>query len=330
MIARGFALALLLACAGASARQPAELELQRSGVDVRLRGLSAVDADVAWASGRNGIVLRTVDGGAHWQQHPVPGAQQLDFRDIQAFDANTALALSIGPGESSRTYRTEDGGATWAQVLRNRDERGFFDCMAFEGERGWLLGDPVDGRFQLFMTRNGGRSWMQLGDAPQALPDEAAYAASGTCIARLRGALAIATGNTARVLVRRDGGAWQAFDPQMSRGKPEAGVFSVAVSGAGWFAVGGDYRAETAPGNAAAFDGGTLRIAPAPRGFRSGVACAGAGLPCIAAGPAGVDRWDGKAWAPLSDVGFDAVEIAGGVAWFSGDAGRIGRLRLAE
>ena len=42
-------------------------------------------------------------------------------------------------------YRTEDGGATWAQVLRNRDERGFFDCMAFEGERGWLLGDPVDG-----------------------------------------------------------------------------------------------------------------------------------------------------------------------------------------
>jgi photosystem II stability/assembly factor-like uncharacterized protein len=327
VIARGLALALLLCCAGASAQQPA-LALQRSGVAVRLRGLSAVDAQVAWASGRNGTVLRTVDGGAHWQQRPVPGAQQLDFRDIQAFDADTALALSIGPGESSRIYRTGDGGATWTQVLRNRDARGFFDCMAFDGQRGWLLGDPVDGRFQLFSTGDGGRSWIMQGDAPPALPDEAAYAASGTCIARVRGALAIATGNAARVLVRRDGGAWQAFDPQMSRGKPEAGAFSVTAAGAGWFAVGGDYTAETAPGNAAAFDGGKLRIVPAPRGFRSGVACMDS--ICIAAGPAGVDRWDGKAWTPLSATGFDSVEIAGGVAWFSGDAGRVGRLVLAD
>ena len=56
MTARGLALALLLASAGASAAQPRELELQRSGVDVRLRGLSAVDAQIAWASGRNGTV----------------------------------------------------------------------------------------------------------------------------------------------------------------------------------------------------------------------------------------------------------------------------------
>lgn len=329
MSLRLLALALLFACAGAQAQaQAAEVELQRSGVDVRLRGLSAVDAQIAWASGRNGTVLRTVDGGAHWQPRSVPGAEQLDFRDIQAFDANTALALSIGPGESSRVYRTIDGGATWTQVLRNRDERGFFDCMAFDGQQGWLLGDPVDGHFQLFATNDGGRSWIMRGDAPQALPEEAAYAASGTCIARLRGALAIATGNTARVLVRRDGGAWQAFDPAMSRGKPEAGAFSVTAFGAGWFAVGGDYKAETASGNAAAFDGSKLRIAPAPRGFRSGVACTDA--VCIAAGPAGVDRWDGKAWTPLSDVGFDAVDVADGVAWFSGDAGRIGRLRIAE
>lgn len=329
MIARGLALALLLACAGASAQETG-LELQDSGVDVRLRGISAVDAQVAWASGREGTVLRTVDGGAHWQARPVPGAEQLDFRDIQAFDADTALALSIGPGESSRIYRTGDGGATWTQVLRNRDERGFFDCMAFDGDRGWLLGDPVDGRFQLFATDDGGRSWTMQADAPQALPDEAAYAASGTCIARLRGALAVATGNVARVLVRMDGGAWQAFDPRMSRGKPEAGAFSVAPLGAGWLAVGGDYAAETAPGNAALRAGGELQIAPAPRGYRSGVACVDAGLPCIAAGPAGVDRWDGKAWTPLSDAGFDAVDIAGGVAWFSGDAGRIGRLRIVD
>src|SRR5688500_18412097 len=67
---------------------------QDSGVDVRLRGISAVSTDVAWASGREGTVLRTVDGGKHWQVIKVPGAGELDFRDVEGFDANTAVVRS--------------------------------------------------------------------------------------------------------------------------------------------------------------------------------------------------------------------------------------------
>src|SRR3546814_12041963 len=75
----------LLCCASALANAGGNVRVlpQHSGVDVRLRGISAVDADVAWASGAKGTVLRTLDGGKHWRRIAVPGANDLDFRAIE-------------------------------------------------------------------------------------------------------------------------------------------------------------------------------------------------------------------------------------------------------
>src|SRR5438128_1649897 len=77
------------------------------------RGLSVVNEKIIWASGTGGTVIRTIDGGETWKIIIVPGAETMDFRDIEAFDANTAYILSIGNGESSRIYKTTDGGASW-------------------------------------------------------------------------------------------------------------------------------------------------------------------------------------------------------------------------
>lgn len=322
----GFAM-MLLACA-CTAQAGTTLQLQDSGVDVRLRGISAVDASIVWASGQKGTVLRTVDGGVHWQAMQVEGAQALDFRDIEALSDKVAIVLSIGPGEASRVYRTDDGGKSWTLALQNRDPRGFFDCMAFEGDHGWMLGDPVDGRYQVFATVNGGRDWRPLANGPPAEKDEAAFAASGTCIARLHGALAVASGGTrARIHLLRDGRQeWQAVDTGMARRKPEAGVFSVVALANGWFAVGGDYHGESTPGNAAVGNGKAVERIIAPRGYRSGAACVGDKLPCIATGPSGTDLWDGTRWHALGDAGFDAIDLHRNVGWLSGDAGRIARI----
>src|SRR3546814_11519313 len=190
-------LAVLLLCcvsAFASAGGGVRVLPQDSGVDVRLRGISAVDADVAWASGAKCTVLRTLDGGRHWRRIVVPGADELDFRDVEGFDARAAVVLAIGPGEASRVYRTEDGGEHWQLALDNRDPRAFFDCMVFEGQRGWLLGDPVAGRFQLHATDDGGRSWRLLPAGPRAEAGAAAFAARGTCLPRSVVALAVSTG----------------------------------------------------------------------------------------------------------------------------------------
>lgn len=328
--------AMLLLVVGAASAE-VRIVPQESGVKVRLRGISAVSSDVAWASGREGTVLRTIDGGKHWQAMKVPGADELDFRDVEGFDADTAVVLSIGPGEASRVYRTEDGGKSWKLALQNKDQRAFFDCMAFEGDKGWMMGDPVDGRFQVYATQDEGRSWKLLPAGPKAEEGEAAFAASGTCIALAPGALMIGTGGShARVHVSRDGGStWQTADSGMSRRKQEAGVFSLAPTPFGAFAVGGDYKAEQAPGNAAEWrlrnNRNPLIAIAAPRGYRSGAACLDATpLACVAVGPSGVDAWNTVGWKAVSDVGYDAVDLAGDVGWASGDAGRIGRIEIGD
>jgi photosystem II stability/assembly factor-like uncharacterized protein len=119
-----------------------------SGTDASLRGVSAVDANICWASGSKGTVLRTTDGGKRWTKLPVPNADKLDFRDVEAFDANTAIIMSAGPAEqgAGRIFKTTDGGAHWKEVL-STDRKGiFFDSMAFwDHSRGIVFSDPVDG-----------------------------------------------------------------------------------------------------------------------------------------------------------------------------------------
>src|SRR5262245_54202086 len=77
---------------------------QTSGVTARLRGVSAVSDRVVWASGANGTIIRTTNGGDSWQRSTIPGTEKLDFRDIDAIGERVAYALSIGPGAASRIY----------------------------------------------------------------------------------------------------------------------------------------------------------------------------------------------------------------------------------
>ena len=335
---------LLAGAAGAQIAPQVRLVEQHSGVDVRLRGVSAVDERVAWASGREGTVLRTVDGGGHWQVMKVPGATELDFRDIEGFDAQRAIVLSIGPGEASRVYRTTDGGRTWVLAMQNRDPDGFLDCMAFEGEHGVILGDPVDGRFQLHETRDGGAHWRLRDDGPQAAEGEAAFAASGTCIALADGAIAVATGGSQARVHYRSGGTgeesqrWQVTATADTAPRPSVGYFSIAATPAGFITVGGDYEqpevdgllATMVPGRepgaaAAILESGSR---PGPAGYRSGIACHVGLRACVATGPSGTDWWDGKQWTAVSALGFDAIDLAGSTGWLSGDAGRIARVEI--
>src|SRR5215213_1876914 len=136
----------------------ATAQWHRQAIDTKasLRGLSVVSERIIWASGTGGTFLKTTDGGKTWTIGKVPGAEKLDFRDVEAFDAQTAYLLSIGDGENSRIYKTTDGGATWKMQFKNTNGRAFFDAIAFwDKNNGIAMSDPVDGKYLLFSFTEG-------------------------------------------------------------------------------------------------------------------------------------------------------------------------------
>lgn len=326
---------------------PLTVEPQSSGVTVRLRGVSAVSSSVAWASGANGTILRTIDGGRTWQPRPIPDTEKSDFRDVDAMSDRVAYALSIGSGESSRIYKTIDGGARWELQLANTDPKVFLDAMTFADEtHGVAFSDSVDGAFVILLTSDG-RTWTRIpaDRLPPALPGEGAFAASGSNVAMV-GRDRIWIGTTAsRVLHSTDGGrSWTVTKTPLATGQA-AGIFSIAFRDRDrGVVVGGNYQKEVdAIDNAAVTsDGGaTWTLVKGLSGFRSAVAW----LPdspqsLVAVGPSGIDRSSdgGRTWTALpglgagaageNNEGFDALGVArDGTAWMSGSRGRIARLR---
>ncbi len=198
---------ILLTFLVASSSQ-AQWTLQTSNTTADLRGIHSIGGGVAWASGTNGTVLRTEDGGYVWQSCTVPpGAEKLDFRGIQAFDANTAIVMSSGKGDLSRLYKTTDGCHSWKLVFSNPDKDGFWDAIYFDrGKWGWLLGDPVGGMFALFATDDGGKTWIkQVNHGLKADSNmQGAFAASNSSLIAVTTSVVFGSGGTAGAKLYRE------------------------------------------------------------------------------------------------------------------------------
>jgi photosystem II stability/assembly factor-like uncharacterized protein len=312
---------------------------QDSKTDVPLRGISAVSSKVAWASGAKGTVLRTIDGGATWETLVIAGADSLDFRDIQAFDQNTAFVLSIGAGEQSRIYKTADGGRIWQRQFTNSDPKAFYDCFAFwDHTHGIAVSDSIDGKFPLIATSDG-MNWnpVAVKKMPAALPAEGAFAASGTCIATFgKNDVWFGTGGpVARVFHSSDGGKnWTVAETPIVHGAASQGIFSLAFwTAKDGVAVGGDYKEPKKGDSVAAVthDGGktwTLASKP-PQGYRSAVAV-GTSHTLVAVGTSGVDisRDGGNTWTPMFSEDLNALALVGNSGWAVGPAGKIVPIHL--
>lgn len=271
---------------------------QRSGVTADLRAVEAVDRQTAWASGTSGTWLRTVDAGQTWTSGTVPGAEQLDFRSLAAFDARRAIVLSAG--SPARMFQTADAGATWREVYRNDDPGIFFDALHVADEsRGYALADPIAGRFVLLETSDSGNTWTRL-PGPDSMPGEGAFAASNSAPAVRGDLLWFGTGGSAaRVFRSTDRGrTWSAARVPAPSGAPSRGVFSLAfdseLRGA---MVGGDYQAPDEPGAfATTEDGGvTWTAGEAPPGYRSSVVFLGS-IRLVATGTSSTDSTEIVGW----------------------------------
>lgn len=317
---------------------------QASGTNAEFRGLIATDRNTAWASGTRGRVAHTTDGGATWHVDSVPGASSLDFRDIHALSAVHAWAMAAGPAEQNQAqiFRTDDG-VHWTRQLAMRDSGVFLDALAFwDAQHGIAMSDPVRGRLFILVTDDGGATWTRVptDNAPPVLAGEAAFAASGTCLA-IQGAanVWIATGGGAvsRVFRSTDRGrTWNVSETPVKAGTNASGIFSVAFDDAQHgVVVGGDYTKPRglASNVAISDDGGRTWRAPAgalPQGYMSGVAyvpgTAGRSLVAVGLGGTALSNDRGETWTMVDTLGYNTVAFASRDAgWAAGPRGRIAK-----
>ena len=269
MLKRSLLLNLLIAAAatagyaqGAWRGHQPTLTAQQSGTKQLLIAVSPVNSHTVWAAGAGGTYVVTTDGGTTWKSGVVPGAESLQFRDVQGVSDRVAYLLSIGNNAGDfRIYKTEDGGAHWTIQFKNKNVHAFYDCFAFwTPDRGIAHSDSFNGVFPDIRTVDGA-DWDSIaGNMPPALPGEASFSSSGTCITTQGWQNAwIATGgsSTARILATRDGGeSWDAYDtPLVSNAN--AGGFSVAFRD-GWHGIvgGGDLTSNSSAQAATSDNGG--------------------------------------------------------------------------
>src|SRR5258708_3802097 len=229
--------------------------VQTSGLDTNLRGVSVKFNESSsqswlhyfvWASGSNGMILRSTNDGKTWKQLTVAGADNLDFRDIEAFDADVAYVLSSGEGDKSRIYKTIDGGKRWKLQYSDKRPGFFLDSLACSSSTHCVaLSDPVGGKF-LVLNTDDGEHWSELprDGMPAALPQEGAFAASGTAMALCEGGIYFGTGGPkARIFHSADSGrSWSVLETPISSGNASSGIFSIACDGSTRAAVCGDCK----------------------------------------------------------------------------------------
>jgi photosystem II stability/assembly factor-like uncharacterized protein/glyoxylase-like metal-dependent hydrolase (beta-lactamase superfamily II) len=314
---------------------------QTSNSTASLRGVSAVNANVVWASGTGGTHLHTTDGGVTWTAAKIPGADSLDFRGIRAIDTRTVYLMSSGSGDKSRIYKTADGGQHWDLQFTNPDPKGFFDSIAFwDAAHGIVLGDALNGHAEVLTTDDGGRNWVHQ-QTPPALPNEGSFAASNTCLFVVgQSEVWFVTGGSsaARVFHSQDRGrSWTVAVAPIRNDSTSAGIFSIAFrDGLHGIVTGGDYAKDKEDRQVAAItsDGGQTWRSPAsgPKGFRSAVAYLRDTKTWIGTGTSGSDvsTDDGQTWTTFDTGAYNALSFVSSAAgWAVGPRGRIARFSAA-
>ncbi|OOQ57228.1 hypothetical protein BC343_16460 [Mucilaginibacter pedocola] len=299
-----------------------------------MRGLSVVDDNVAWVSGSRGNIGISADGGKTWAWQQIKGYEKSDFRDIEAFSDKEAIIMSSGT--PAVILKTLDGGNTWQEKYNKTDSAYFLDAMDFADKKhGFIMGDAIKGKVLLLETKDGGDTWSELAGAPDALPNEGGFAASGTCL-RVNGkSISIVTGGgVSRLLTSPINNIkWQASVVPLTNGAASRGAFSVAFSKNGSVIVGGNYSKDAVadsvaylfPKQQAGNKGSFPEVSPA--GYQSCVEYLTGDI-FLATGTSGTNLStdNGRKWVKIDGKSYNVCRRAkhGNLVLLAGDGGKIG------
>ena len=317
------------------------IKILESGKRVSIRGLSVVSDEVIWASGSGGSVARSVDGGNTFTWMKVPGYEKNDFRDIEAFDENTAIIMGIT--QPAVLLKTKDGGKSWNKVFEDTTKEAFWDAMDFsDRNNGVLIGDPLKHNFFLGTTKDKGESWQIVpGDLTKetfSTPNdgEAFFASSGTNIKMLGiHPIFVSGGKSSRLFLKpKDPNSLPIMQGKESTGANSIDLYEFSKG----VIVGGDFTRDTISNNNCVLFSinkdvtATFRIPKTPpHGYRSCVIYLNK-KKLLTCGTSGVDisKDGGNNWELISKEGFHVCQKSkqGKAVFLAGGNGRIAKLIL--
>lgn len=329
-----FTIILFLLFTHAAAQNMYTIQMLENPPIKSIRGMSAVNDSVLWISGTAGKLGITTNGGKNWQWMTVPGYDTCDWRTIYAFSSDQALLLNAG--EPAAILLTTNRGKTWERVYFNDTKGIFFDGMTFKNKKeGMAIADPLNGRFTIIHTHNGGQTWQPatVEEQPVAQNGEAIFAASNSSITTLPDGNAVFVSGGTVSHFFKGWLQWKTVNWPMIQGRSGKGAFSVAFFNKHkGIAVGGDYMHDTINSQNCLLtdDGGMHWKKPVlpPGGYRSCVKYISAEI-LIATGTSGTDLSEdgGQHWKKISETGFHAIAVspAGKRVWLAG-SGKIAEL----
>lgn len=148
---------------------------QASGYSTQSRGIrsiAAVSNKVAWSVSyyKNTSLrefARTTDGGKLWVEGLIGGTEFLNYSTSMITAASDSIAWSAmyGPSGGGVIVKTEDGGLTWNKQASAYfiAPDGFPNVVHFWNKnKGFAMGDPNGGYFELYTTDDGGSAWNRV------------------------------------------------------------------------------------------------------------------------------------------------------------------------
>ncbi len=153
-------LLFILTLAHASAQSPWQIIARPTTKD--LLRLSFIDSLRGWVCGKDGVILKTTNGGVDWS-HQVTGVHD-DILGL--FMLNERIGWAIGwvnftdtnSYYGSRILKTTDGGTTWSQRLFQENDKYFHSITFFDSLNGWICGVRGD----VEKSTDGGATWRRM------------------------------------------------------------------------------------------------------------------------------------------------------------------------
>ena len=306
------------------------------GQKVSIRGLSMPTASVVWASGSNGMVARSVDGGNTFRWMRVEGYAKRDFRDIEAFDSSTAILMVVDA--PAIILKTTDGGLSWKKVFEDQRPGMFLDAMDFFGNNGVVIGDPINGKTFMAVSKDKGDSWVPRENLDVMMDGEAFFASSGSNVKLLSAKGSLKTLFVSGGIQSRMFFNGNAINLPLQSGRNSTGANGLALhpNQKQGIIVGGDFandkRSDSSILLFSLYPKATFSypVTP-PSGYKSAAVFLSK-TSVLACGTSGVDLSvdGGLNWKKISDIGFHvAVKSPDGkYAIMAGGNGRIAKFQF--